>query len=143
MRGWINTFLNMSYSKREREDYNRHREHVTRELGLEKKHYNALRRVSHALTDADTNYANGTQGSRHHYAEPIYKGNKILNEYTEKHHSKDVSGAFKKAEALRKKIGGKHKIHFYHQSDPRGAALYVAKHRMKDTDYHNKGHVIY
>lgn len=127
----------MSYSKREREDYNRHREHVTRELGIDKNKYNALRRVAQHLHRADEDYAMGRSDWRH---EKNY--NPHSPRYEEKEHGKDVAHAFKKAEAIRKKLGGKHAVHFYHQGDPRGAALYVAKHRMKHTDY-NKGHVIY
>lgn len=128
----------MAYSKREREDYNRHREHVGKELGLDKNKYNALRRVAHGLSKADTNYANGTTGGS-----PVYHGNKILNRYEDKEHHKDVATHFKKAEALRKKLGGKHSIHFHHQQDPRGASLYASKKRMSSSDYHSKGHVIY
>lgn len=127
-----------SFSKREREDYNKHREHVGKELGLNKNHYNALRRVSQGLHKAGENYANGTTGG-----EPKYRGNEILNRYEDKHYNKDVASHFKKAEALRKKMGGKSKIHFHHQTDPRGAALYAAKEKLNSTNYSSKGHVIY
>lgn len=128
----------MAFSKREREEYNKSREHTGKELGLNKNHYNALRRVSHSLSKADTNFANGTTGG-----EPKYHGNKILNRYEDKEHGKDVATHFKKAEALRKKIGGKHAIHFHHQTDPRGVSLYAGKERMNSSNYNSKGRPIY
>lgn len=128
----------MAFSKREREDYNKHREHVAREVGLDKNKYNALRRVSHGLSQADTNYANGATGNG-----PIYHGNKILNRYEDKEHRGDVNKHFSKAEALRKKVGGKSKLHFHHQTDPRGVALYASKHKLNSSNYNSKGHPIY
>ncbi len=127
-----------SPSKKEREQYNQHRERVGKELGIEKKHYNALRRVGQSLSKHDTDYANGATGGGAKYV-----GNKIVNRYEDKQHSKDVGKAFSKAEALRQKMGGKSKMHFYHQTDPRGASLYVGKKRMSGNDYRSKGHVIY
>ena len=128
----------MAYTKKERAEYNIHRERTGKELGINKNQYNALRRVGQSLHKADENSANGTTGGT-----PIYRGNKILNEYTEKHYNKDTAKAFGKAEALRKKLGDKSKIHFYHQTDPRGATLFVGKKRMSQMDYNSKGHVIY
>ena len=124
----------MSYSKKEREEYNKHREHTSKELGLDKNKYNALRRAAHKMSKADTNYANGTTGG-----EPKYQGNKIVNEYSEKHHSKDTNEAFKGISKLAKKM----KLNLYHQGDPRGASLYAGKSRMSSKDYNSKGHVIY
>lgn len=110
----------MSYSKRAREDYNRHREHVGRELGFDKNKYNALRRVSHELSKHGEHEAN-----------------------TGEDRTRDIGKTFSKAEALRKKLGGKKKMHFYHQTDPRGVALYVGKNRMSPSDYNSKGSPIY
>lgn len=112
----------MSFSKKERAEYNVRREHTAKELGLDKNKYNALRRVSHELRKHGTDYANvGDEKSYH----------------------KGVAGAFAKAEALRKKLGGKSKIHFHHQTDPRGVALYASKKRIGDKDYNSAGHPIY
>ena len=108
----------MAFSKKEREYYNQHREHVTRELGVDKNKYNAFRRASHGLTKADTDYAN-------------YGDEK-------KHHTESVKH-LAKAGALAKKAG----LHIYHQSDPRGVALYLAKKRMKDTSYSSEGKAIH
>ncbi len=129
----------MSFSKKEREEYNKRREHIGKEYGINKNEYNRLRRTAHALSDADTNYANGTQGNRNHYSEPKYHGNKILNEYTEKHHKKDTNAAFSKSQALLKKKG----IHAFHQTDPRGASLYIGKKRIHRDRYPSEGHHIY
>ena len=116
-------------SKKERAEYNEHRDRTSRELGLTKHHYNALRRVANGLSEAGTNSANGRDRSG--------------KEYTEKHYNKDCANAFHKAEALRKKVGGKHAVHFYHQQDPRGVSLYAGKERMSHNDYNSKGRPIY
>lgn len=116
----------MAFNKREREDYNKHREHVSREVGLDKNKYNALRRVSHGLHKTSEASANG--------------------EIEEKGYMKEVGKHFSKAEALRKKIHGKDakkKMHYYHQTDPRGTALYASKERMNQMNYNSKGHPIY
>lgn len=124
----------MSHSKKEREEYNQRRERVSKEFGIDKNSYNRLRRSAEGLTRADTNYANGTTGG-----EPKYSGNKIVNEYTEKNHRKDTDEAFKKIASMAKKMG----LHYYHQSDPRGASLYVSKKRMSQENYNREGKHIY
>ncbi len=108
----------MAYSKKEREHYNIHRERVGKELGLSKNEYNRLRRVGNELTKHDTDYANGDIAES-------------------KEHEKRVGKAFSKTKAL------KGKVHFYHQRDPRGAALYAAKKRIHPDKYSSEGHVIY
>lgn len=110
----------MSYSKKERENYNQYRESVAKEHGLDKNKYNALRRVSHELSKHGEHEAN-TGESR----------------------ARDMGKTFSKAEALRKKVGGKSKLHFYHQRDPRGVALYIGKERMKPENYSSKGKPVY
>lgn len=122
----------MAYSKKEREEYNRRRENISKEMGLNKNEYNRLRRTSQALHRANEDSAMGSKEWRHrkdYYNAP----------YEEKHYKKDVGEAFKKAKtkALNKAL------HYYHQQDPRGTALYVSKERMKDTDYSTKGRPIY
>ena len=125
----------MAFTKKQRAEYNQHRERVGKEVGINKNQYNALRRVAQTLHRNDEDSAMGRSDWRH---KQDSRGSK---EHTEKDYNKVKAGAFKKAEALRKKIGGKHKIHFHHQTDPRGATLYVAKKRMKNP--HSEGHVIY
>lgn len=115
------------YSKQERQRYNEHRERVGKEYGLEKKHYNALRRVANSYSEADTNYANGT--------------NRMGERYEEKHYKKDVKSTEHKLKALKKAMGGK--WHSYHQSDPRGASLYIGKKKLKSENYNSEGHHIY
>lgn len=128
----------MSYSKKEREYYNKSREHTSKELGINKNQYNALRRAGSHLHRANEDYAMGRSDWRHN---PNHS--KHSPEYGEKEHRKDTAKAFGKAEAIRKKLGGKSKIHFYHQTDPRGTALYASKHRMSAKDYSSKGRPIY
>ena len=113
----------MAYSKKEREEYNRRREHTSKELGFSKNDYNALRRVSHELSKHGEHEANTGESRR-----------------------REVGKSFSKAEALRKKVYGKKaksKLHFYHQTDPRGVALYASKEKMKNTNYNSKGKPIY
>src|SRR5258708_6163596 len=105
-----------SYSKKERERYNEHRERIGKEYGLGKNEYNRLRRVANELSQADTAYANGR------------KYEHDTEEYTEKHHKHDVNKAFSKTQALKNKLKGKH---LYHQTDPRGASLYIGKKKLK------------
>ena len=116
----------MAYSKKEREEYNRHREYTVKELGIGKNEYNALRRVSHKLSEAGASYANARD--------------RMGKEYGEKHYGKDVGSAFAKTKALKKKLKG---LHFYHQTDPRGVALYAGKKRMSAETYHREGRPIY
>jgi hypothetical protein len=44
-------------------------------------------------------------------------------------------GALRRVGALCKSAG----LHFYHQTDPRGCALYIAAEPMSDCDYSSKG----
>lgn len=44
-------------------------------------------------------------------------------------------GALRRIESLCKAAG----LHFYHQTDPRGCALYIAAEPMTDCDYSTKG----
>ena len=115
------------YSKKERERYNQYRERIGKEYGIGKNEYNRLRRVGNELHRADEDYANG----RH----------RITNEeYTEKHHKHDVNTAFSKTKALKKKLKD---VHYYHQSDPRGASLYISKKKLDQKNYSSEGHHIY
>jgi hypothetical protein len=116
------------HSKKERERYNEHRKRTSEALGLDKNKYNALRRVGQSLNRADTNYANGRENYPHG------------KEYGEKEYKHDVNSSFAKTKALRKKMKD---LHFYHQSDPRGASLYVGKKRLKQDNYNSEGHVVY
>lgn len=122
----------MAFTRKERAEYNQHRERTSKELGIDKNAYNRLRRVGQALHKADENYANGTTGGA-----PKYSGNKITNRYEDKEHRGDTNKAFAKTKAL------KGKVNLYHQSDPRGASLYAGKKRLSQNDYNFKGHVIY
>lgn len=107
----------MAYSKKEREQYNKSREHTSKDLGLSKNEYNYLRRISQALNKYGTDNANG--------------------DTEEKEYFKNIGQAFSKT----KKFKGK--LHFHHQTDPRGVALYAAKEKIRDTDYSSKGRPIY
>jgi len=124
----------MAYTKKEREIYNQRRERTSQELGLDKYKYNAFRRIANRISEADTKSANGYEGK-----EAKWQGNKLLNEYGEKHWKNETRPNFKKAHEMAKKMG----LHIYHQSDPRGPSLYLGKKRMSQKDYNSKGKVIY
>jgi hypothetical protein len=113
------------YSKKERENYNEHRERTSEALGLDKNKYNAFRRLSQKIADADTNAANGKD--------------RLEREYGDKEHKRDTRPNFKKIHEMAKKMG----LHMYHQGDPRGAAIHLSKERMSQRDYSSKGRAIY
>ena len=121
------------YTKKERAEYNERRKRVAEKMGLKKHEYNYYRRVGQKLHEASENSAMGSSDWRH--------SNNPKARYEEKEHGKDVASAFKKASSYRKKHG--HNVHFYHQTDPRGAALYMGKERMSQKDYTSKGEPIY
>lgn len=125
---------NMAFSKRAREDYNKHRERISKELGINKNEYNRLRRTGAALHRHDEDSAMGRTDWRH---QP--NASKHTKEYDEKSYKKDVGHAFAKSRALLKAK----KINVYHQQDPRGASLYAAKKRIHRDRYSSEGHVIY
>jgi len=103
----------MTYTKKERERYNIHRDRICEELGIDKNCYNWLRRAGLELGIIDTHYCNGE----------IYNSE---NEYYAA-----VQDVYNK---LLKKLKGSG-LFYYHQSDPRGAAIYIDKHPIKDSDY--------
>lgn len=121
----------MAYTKKEREEYNKHRERTSTELGISKNEYNRLRRAAQALHRHDEDSAMGRTDWRHNSRGVGSK------EYSEKAYTKDVGKAFSKTKAL------KGRINLYHQQDPRGATLYAGKKRLKPETYHSEGRVIY
>lgn len=114
-----------SFSKKEREYYNQHRERVGKELGIDKNKYNAFRRAAAGLSEADTSYANGRDRMGQSFGDKEY-------------HTKSVEH-LKKIGSMAKKMG----LHMHHQGDPRGASLYLAKKRINKYRYPQEGHVIY
>lgn len=123
------------YTRNEKADYNTHRDHVTDHLGIDKNAYNAYRRHGQALHRADENSANGTRNGE----SPRYEGSKLVNGYTEEHYDKET----KPIHAKLKEMTKTHGLHYYHQSDPRGATLHLAKEKLDSNNYSSKGHAIY
>ena len=121
----------MAFSKKERESYNQYRDRVSRDSGITKNEYNRLRRVAQGLHRADEDSASGRKDWREN---PSGRGSK---EYSEKEYKKDVNSHFAKTKAL------KGKVHLYHQSDPRGASLYIGKKRLNQANYDSEGRHIY
>jgi len=79
--------------------------------------YMQLRKQSRALSAIDTHYCNGTR-----YAE------------TEDAHEKACEKVYKKIENTTRALG----LNYYHQSDPRGAALYVSTRTINSNSYSNE-----
>ena len=113
----------MTYTKNERENYNDHRDHACDTLMITKNQYNYLRRLANELSKVDVDYCNGDIDD-----ETIYdiKTDDVL----------DRMGAYL------------HKIRpyaeIYHQSDPRGASLYISNdEKMTQANYNSVGVCIY
>jgi hypothetical protein len=87
------------------------RMHKARSSWAIKQDYLALRFLSRRLSTIDTQYCNG--------------------ELTEEQETGKIAPVIKRLDATLKPYG----LHWYHQSDPRGAALYVSKSPITQADY--------
>jgi len=105
----------------QREEYNRHRIFTCNELNISVNQYNWFRRLANKLQLKYIRSCNG-------YTQPFFEKQDEEREVIWCHQ------IGKKAEAL--------KLFVYHQTDPRGASLYLAKYRINDENYHN-AHCIY
>jgi hypothetical protein len=83
--------------------------------------YNHLLKCSKKLTSIDTHSCNGTK----------YVTEDVLNDAHEKVYEKIRITLLTP------------KLYFYHQSDPRGVALYVSKEKLTPENYSSKGLAIY
>jgi hypothetical protein len=83
--------------------------------------YNYLLKLSKKLSTIDTHACNGTK----------YTTDDVYNDATEK--------VFDKIRIVLLTT----RLHFYHQSDPRGASLYVSKEKLTHDNYSSKGLAIY
>lgn len=86
-------------------------------LGINRADYEAYRALSVALNDISTAYTNGeiTDEAEEILVKPILAQLKIMTI--------------------------KHKLYFFHQTDPRGESLYLSKTPITQVNYNN-GHVI-
>lgn len=109
----------MTYTKKEREYYNKDREIVCRNLGITKNNYNWLRRKGEELHRIYEDNCNGAFNTDEEYfgmTEPIEE----------------------EVKAYCKPLG----LHVYFQTDPRGATIYADKKLIPDNNY-NQAHCIY
>jgi len=83
--------------------------------------YKNLVRLSKKLSSIDTHYCNGTK----------YTTEDTYNDVTENVYNQ-----------IRVSLLNT-KLYFYHQSDPRGASLYVSKEKLTSDNYSSKGLAIY
>ncbi len=98
-----------NYTAKERAEYNTYRDQACKRLGISKNEYNALRRLQEALRRWDERRCNG--------------------ECTDNEYDTAVEAICDRV----KRFG----LAWYHQSDPRGAALYVDSTRIDRDRYHN------
>jgi hypothetical protein len=99
----------------QKEEYNRHRIFTCNELNITKNQYNYIRRVAKKINQMDCNSCNGDIDNRL-YDKLFLTTYSALEDYIKKI-NKD--------------------LYIYHQSDPRGASLYLAKHRIDGETYHH------
>lgn len=106
----------MSYNKNEREQYNEHRNNACENLGITKNQYNYLRRFANELSQIDEDSCNGV----------IEQDNYEICE----------SSAMERLSEYIYKIK-KTYLYAYHQTDPRGASLYLSAEPMNSATYTN------
>lgn len=109
----------MTYTKKEREEYNEQRRRSCERLGITKNNYNVIRRIGYALRKCYEDNCNGDY-------------------QTEEAYQQAVDPLERKAEEYAGKIGYK----VFLQTDPRGATIYLDKVEQAGTDY-NRGTCIY
>lgn len=109
----------MIYTKAEKDQYNQHRENVCNNLGITRNGYNMFRRLAERLHQIYEDNCNGEyQEERDYFAVVIPLQDKI--------------------DSKANKMG----LHTYHQTDPRGASLYLSKEMLTPENY-NRGSAIY
>lgn len=111
-----------------------YRASVQERLSITKKEYKRLLIWVNRIHRYDEQYCNGCIG----YG-PVYRRNKIINEYTEDMYTADKDHAF---DAITRILEGK-KIWVFHQSDPRGISVYLSKNEIDASNYPQKGYAIY
>lgn len=110
-----------TYTRTEREHYNKDREITCNRLNITENQYNWLRRKGQLLHKIYEDSCNGIIQSDEEYFE--------LTENIEK----EVIAYLKKVN---------NKLHVFFQTDPRGATIYLSYVTLKDNNY-NQGHCIY
>lgn len=107
------------YTKKERDQYNHDREIVCKDLMITINQYNWFRRKGAELHRIYEDNCNGFYETE--------------DEYYSKTLPVELS-IEKKAEGL--------SLEVYHQTDPRGASLYLGREAMSPSNYNSKGHAI-
>lgn len=124
----------MTYTKKQRDQYNHDRDITCERLGITKNEYNAFRRIGEQLHQIFEWSCNGYKGQ-----EAIYEGNRIINEYTNEREEIDANPLYDKVYFL----AGKHNLYVYIQTDPRGATIYLSKNPIPKNDYNRSAECIY
>lgn len=102
----------MTYTKKERESYNVHRDWICKRLEITKNQYNWFRRKGEILHKNAEDYCNGVEGAEF---DGVAK--------------KTCEDVVIKARQL--------KLYFFHQTDPRGATIYLDKEEIPQNNYTN------
>lgn len=117
---------NTMTQKQEKIYYQEHIKRVCEVLGISKEQYTLFKLCGILLQKAFCLSCNGYRGK-----EAVYKGNKMINRYTEAMYKKDTNPIYKKAQALAKEL----KLEIFFQTDPRGATIYVSKDPIPENNY--------
>lgn len=105
---------------------NAHITQICQALGLTRKDYKRFLIVGNKLHRYFELYCNGYTG-----AEPIYQGNRLINEYTEQMYTKDTKPLFAQAREMAKEKG----LTIFFQTDPRGGTIYLDKQPIPYNNY--------
>jgi len=108
-----------NYTKKERDQYNKHRSTACHVLEIREQEYNRFRKLALEVNKVDTMYFNGELGEE---------------EYNPK-----IMALISTIKALANHFS----LEIYHQQDPRGASIYLSRESMDDSNYPSRGQVIY
>ena len=106
----------MSYTTKQREQYNHDRDLTCERLGISKNQYNQFKRWGQALHKIYEDNCNGEYDS-----EEVYEA--------------DCNIYYVKANTLAKMLG----LHIFYQTDPRGATIYLSKEPIEYNNYNRWG----
>ena len=86
--------------------------------------YAKLQTLSRQLNNADTRSCNSVWH---------YTGNADDKEYTEQDHEEEMTKISKRIDSITEVL----KLFWYHQSNPRGASLYIMNYKLSPENYNN------
>ena len=118
---WKGVNYKMTYTKKERDNYNQDRDLTCERLGTTKAQYNKFRISGQSLKRIYVMNCNGDFATDSEYEEAC-------------------SDYYSSSDNLAKKLG----LEIFYQTDPRGATIYLSKEKIEDNNYNRSGsHCIY